>query len=100
MRNEGKSICNCCGRVLEQEEYINIEKQWGYFSDRDGTIQRGKICEECFERIAKTFKIPLEEELLTELLEKRRNYVRCLFVRNRRNDATSLPPFNGTDDKI
>ena len=86
MRNEGKSICNCCGRVLEQEyltidrengeafqkkiqeEYINIEKQWGYFSDRDGTIQRGKICEECFERIAKTFKIPLEEELLTELL--------------------------------
>lgn len=59
MRNEGKSICNCCGRVLEQEEYINIEKQWGYFSDRDGTIQRGKICEECFERIAKTFKIPL-----------------------------------------
>ena len=48
MRNEGKSICNCCGRVLEQEEYINIE--------------------ECFERIAKTFKIPLEEELLTELL--------------------------------
>ena len=25
MRNEGKSICNCCGRVLEQEEYINIE---------------------------------------------------------------------------
>lgn len=34
MRNEGKSICNCCGRVLEQEEYINIEKQWGYFSDR------------------------------------------------------------------
>ena len=56
MRNEGKSICNCCGRVLEQEEYINIEKQWGYFSDRDGT------------RIAKTFKIPLEEELLTELL--------------------------------
>ena len=68
MRNEGKSICNSKGRVLEQEEYINIEKQWGYFSDRDGTIQRGKICEKCFERIAKTFKIPLEEELLTELL--------------------------------
>ena len=70
MRNEGKSICNCCGRVLEQEEYINIEKQWGYFSDRDGTIQRGKICEECFERIAKTFKrgaanrTPLEKEKL------------------------------------
>ena len=40
MRNEGKSICNCCGRVLEQEEYINIEKQWGYFSDRDGRLQR------------------------------------------------------------
>ena len=31
MRNEGKSICNCCGRVLEQEEYINnVEKNLKY----------------------------------------------------------------------
>ena len=100
MRNEGKSICNCCGRVLEQEEYINIEKQWGYFSDRDGTIQRGKICEECFERIIKTFKNTTRRGAANRTPLERRNYVRCLFVRNRRNDATSLPPFNGTDDKI
>lgn len=68
MRNEGKSICNCCGKVLGQEDYVNIEKQWGYFSTKDGMIQRGKICEECFEQIAKTFKIPLEEERMTEFL--------------------------------
>ena len=66
--------CNVCGKKLFvekgilKEDAFEAKKQWGYFSDRDGTIQRGKICEECFERIAKTFKIPLEEELLTELL--------------------------------
>ena len=31
MRNEEKSICNCCGRVLEQEEYINIENNGDIF---------------------------------------------------------------------
>ena len=66
--------CNVCGKKLFvekgilKEDAFEAKKQWGYFSDRDGTIQRGKICEKCFERIAKTFKIPLEEELLTELL--------------------------------
>ena len=68
MRKDIKTIKKLKNKSIIDEEYINIEKQWGYFSDRDGTIQRGKICEECFERIAKTFKIPLEEELLTELL--------------------------------
>ena len=57
MRNEGKSICNCCGRVLEQEEYINIEKQWGYFSDRDGTIQNTT-------RRGAANRTPLEKEKL------------------------------------
>lgn len=69
MRNEEKKpICNCCGRELDQEEYVRIEQRWGYFSKKDGTLQKGNICEECFDRIAKQFRIPLEEEMVTELL--------------------------------
>lgn len=65
---EERRVCNCCGRVLKQEEYVRIEQRWGYFSKKDGTIQKGIICEECFERIAEQFAIPLEEEMVTELL--------------------------------
>lgn len=70
MRNEDKRpVCNCCGRVLKpEEEYVRIEQRWGYFSRKDGTLQKGIICEECFERIAEQFQIPLEEEMVTELL--------------------------------
>lgn len=31
MRNEGKSICNCCGRVLEQEEYTILKNSGDIF---------------------------------------------------------------------
>jgi len=69
MRSEmNKQICNCCGKVLIQEEYVKIEQRWGYFSKKDGILQRGNICEDCFEQIIKNFKVPLEEEDITELL--------------------------------
>ena len=66
MRNEGKSICNCCGRVLEQEEYINIEKQWGYFSNKDGILHSFVICEKCYDKMIDSFVIPPE---ITEVHE-------------------------------
>ena len=66
MRNEGKSICNCCGRVLEQEEYINIEKQWGYFSKKDGMLHSFVICEKCYDDMINKFVIPPE---ITEVHE-------------------------------
>lgn len=65
---EKKQICNCCGKVLVQEEYVKIEQRWGYFSKKDGILQYGNICEDCFERIIKKFKVPFKEENLTELL--------------------------------
>lgn len=69
MRDEEKrAICNCCGKELVQEEYVKIEQRWGYFSNKDGILQRGKICEECFDRIIEQFRVPLEEEMVTELL--------------------------------
>lgn len=62
-------VCNCCGKMLAQhEEYVKIEQRWGYFSKKDGILQKGNICEECFEHMAESFKVPLEEETMTELL--------------------------------
>ena len=52
-----KVYCNCCGKEIRMEEnmryaledYIVIEKIWGYFSKKDGTRQKMKICESCFD---------------------------------------------------
>lgn len=70
MSNERSTqICNCCGKELgRHEEYVQIQQRWGYFSRKDGVIQKGNICEDCFERIAENFKVPLEEEKMTELI--------------------------------
>lgn len=70
MQNERKGqICNCCGKKIElQEEYVRIEQRWGYFSKKDGVLQTGNICEDCFERIMENFEVPFAEEEITELL--------------------------------
>ena len=63
MQNERK------GKKIElQEEYVRIEQRWGYFSKKDGVLQTGNICEDCFERIMENFKVPFAEEEITELL--------------------------------
>lgn len=31
-------VCNCCGKEIEErkQDYIYIEKEWNYFSAKDG----------------------------------------------------------------
>lgn len=63
--------CNCCGKQIEMkentqtalEDYVVIEKSWGYFSDKDGVRQKMNICESCFDAWVQTFvKAPQETE--------------------------------------
>ncbi|MCL2593775.1 MAG: hypothetical protein FWD82_10500 [Defluviitaleaceae bacterium] len=63
-----KVVCNMCGCDMENtahcgsEEYISIEKCWGYSSRYDGECHRIDLCQCCYEEIIKTFKIsPLSE---------------------------------------
>ena len=64
-----KVYCNCCGKEIWMEEnmryaledYIVIEKIWGYFSKKDGTRQKMKICESCFDAWVGTFARHPEE---------------------------------------
>ncbi|MBR5127230.1 MAG: hypothetical protein IKU69_02265 [Roseburia sp.] len=72
---QGKMIyCNKCGRPIcmeecvEKADYLKIEKNWGYFSNKDGMNQKINICEECYDEMIKGFRIPPEEEENTELL--------------------------------
>ena len=58
-----KIICNKCGkeivvtRGIPQEDVLDIEKQWGYFSEKDGQTDRFDICEDCYEEWIESFLI-------------------------------------------
>ena len=52
-------VCNMCGKSVnpEKEEFVHIEKQWGYFSNKDGKTQEADFCEECWDKLCEGFKI-------------------------------------------
>lgn len=66
--------CNLCGKELMfsdgilKEEYICVEKQFGYFSRKDGEKHRFCLCEDCYDRIVQSFAIPVHVEEVTELV--------------------------------
>ena len=66
--------CNKCGRDLKMqgsipvEDYILVNKQWGYFSKKDGKTYRFIICEECSDKIFGGFEVPVDISDTTELL--------------------------------
>ena len=71
-----KVYCNCCGKEILMkensqialEDYVVIEKSWGYFSKKDGIRQKMIICESCFESWTGSFARPLQETEEQELL--------------------------------
>ena len=66
-----KVYCNCCGKEILMkensrialEDYVFIDKSWGYFSKKDGIRQKMIIFETCFEKWTESFvQPPLETE--------------------------------------
>lgn len=58
-KEENEMKCNVCGQLLkDKSDYIEIKKEWGYFSDKDTQIHEFRICEKCYDRIVKQFEIP------------------------------------------
>ncbi len=68
------AACNCCGKIvlLEQgvmkEDFASFKKEWGYFSDKDGTVHSFDLCEKCYDRMTESFLIPVAKEEKNELL--------------------------------
>lgn len=59
-----KVLCNYCGKNIDisgdkcEEEYFHGEKNWGYFSERDGNKDTFDLCPLCYEKLVNEFKIP------------------------------------------
>lgn len=60
-------FCNVCGEAIvadvdetqDKQDYLHIEKQWGYFSNgKDCITHKADICEDCWDRIRAQFVIP------------------------------------------
>lgn len=71
-----KVYCNCCGKQIKMkentqialEDYVLIEKNWGYFSKKDGIRQKITVCEHCFDAWVQTFVRKPQDEEIQELL--------------------------------
>lgn len=58
-----KIICNKCGkeilvqRGVPQEDVLEVEKCWGYFSEKDNQVDRFDLCEDCYDELVGSFLI-------------------------------------------
>ena len=58
-------VCNCCRRPLPVEngivleDYIHVDKAWGYFSEHDGEKIAFDLCENCTHELTKRFRLPV-----------------------------------------
>ncbi len=62
----GFMLCNVCGKKIHvehgilKEDVFEAAKEWGYFSKYDLELHKFNICEDCYDRLIKTFKIPIQ----------------------------------------
>ncbi len=66
--------CNKCGKQIKREngvikqDFLEVVKPWGYFSEKDGKTYRFSLCEKCCDEMIEGFKISIEITDTTELL--------------------------------
>ena len=71
---EGKLCCNSCGKTLKvengilMEDAFEVNKEWGYFSDKDTEVHHFNLCEDCYDKMISEFKIPVEVRKKLEVL--------------------------------
>lgn len=57
--------CNICGEKIAKnshnhfEDFLHVEKVWGYDSKKDGKKDDFDVCQRCYEGWIKTFKISI-----------------------------------------
>ena len=62
-----KVICNKCGKeiVVENgslvEDMLQVEKRWGYPSEKGNEDHSFDLCEQCYDEFTATFLIPIEQ---------------------------------------
>ena len=74
MQYKNTITCNMCGnkwddqKTILQKDFLVIQKDWGYFSKKDGIHHEIIICEECYDKWIATLKISPEVSDITEFL--------------------------------
>lgn len=69
-----KVYCNKCGKAIDHEvirgksDYISIEKEWGYFSNKDMEVHSFDICEACYDEFINSFKIPPKQKKVNNII--------------------------------
>lgn len=64
----GENIfCNKCGAQI-LGDYLAVNKEWGYFSDKDTEIHKFALCEKCYDEMIKTFVTLPTQELKKEVM--------------------------------
>lgn len=69
-----KIVCNGCGREIAvkrgmpMEGVFSVRQVWEYMSGKDGEVDCFDLCEECYDRMTKQFRIPLTRTEQAELL--------------------------------
>ena len=60
-----KIICNKCGKEIlvrqgvPQEDVLEVEKRWGYFSRKDIQVDQFDLCEDCYDEFVRSFRIKI-----------------------------------------
>ncbi len=61
-------VCNKCGKEIRvksgipSEDILQVEKRWGYFSDKDNEEHTFDLCEACYDELVAGFQIPVDVE--------------------------------------
>jgi ribosomal-protein-alanine N-acetyltransferase len=63
--------CNMCGKPIKKmkdmtgdpmfADYLRVDKTWGYFSNKDCRRDEFHLCEDCYDKLIKQFKIPVSK---------------------------------------
>lgn len=60
-----KIVCNKCGkeivitRGVPQEDFLEVEKRWGYHSHKDNEVDSFELCEDCYDALLSSFQIKI-----------------------------------------
>lgn len=74
MTKVAKLLCNVCGKELKiennilREDCLSVEKEWGYFSNKDLEVHKFCICEACYDKWIKSFVVPIAKDEQKEVL--------------------------------
>lgn len=66
--------CNKCGKLIlmqegnRKEDCLKVEKEWGYFSEKDRELHTFYMCEACYDAMIRDFVIPVRKQQVNEVV--------------------------------